>query len=122
MLKANVFTGQGFRCKVFSLATSISKTIVLKAFVSTNTAILRGIRKSNPGAKRSKSTTKYLKDRAGGFSSKSRTLSAKREYPKARGGYEPRYSREKKGRFSAKPHNFSTEQKYPEVRRDSRSK
>ncbi|MCJ1428913.1 hypothetical protein MMC29_006824 [Sticta canariensis] len=122
MLKANVFTGQEFRCKVFSLANSIFGTIVLKAFVSTNTAILRGIRKSNPGAKRSESRTKYIKDRAGGFSSKSQTLSAKREYPKARSGFGSKYSGYKTWRSSAEPHKFSTEQKYPEARRDSRSK
>lgn len=95
---------------------------MLKAFVSTNTAILRGIRKSNPGAKRSESRTKYIEDRAGGFSSKSRTLSAEREYPKARSDFGSKYSGDKKGRFSAKPHKFSTEQTYPEARRDSRSK
>ena len=95
---------------------------MLKAFVSTNTAILKGIRKSNPGAKRSESRTKYIKDRAGGFSSKSETLSAKREYPKARSDFGIKYSGDKKGRFSTEPHEVSTEPKYSEARRYSRSK
>ncbi|MCJ1271653.1 hypothetical protein MMC22_011558 [Lobaria immixta] len=119
MLKAILFTGQGFRCKSFSLSTSIPRIIVFKAFVSTNTAILKGLRKSKAGAKRSGSRTKYSEDSNERFPAKSR---AEQKYPGARSGVGSKYSDDRKRSFSAELRTLRTEQKYPDARRDSGSK
>lgn len=139
MLKANLFTSQNLRYKSFSLIASIPKTIVLKAFVSTNTAIHRGIRESNVAKGRSR--TKYSEDRKKKSTPKSRKSAArslsraKQEYPGAIIDFGSKDSgdREERFTFSAerkstgfrsdfgskysgnKKGGFSAEQKYPEA-------
>ncbi|MCJ1467485.1 hypothetical protein MMC07_006110 [Pseudocyphellaria aurata] len=131
MLRAIFSTGQTLRSNFSPLSASISGIVVLKAFVSTNTAILRGIRQSKP--KRSESGKNYGEKKKGNPSPKQKMFEARNDfgsnysgdrkerrspeqkYTQVRSEFGSRYSGDRKERRSP-------EQKYPEVRSEFGSK